>query len=351
MRINRNFKLKVNRYHIISTIVAFFIGGVFEMVLFCDLCFQEPYFLSNIFYYRFLYSALVWILMWRGSEFLVDWLDSILPWLNGIAKRFLISVACIVGYVFIVIWVLDISLDIILFDKSFSESIESTGAPIINVIGITLLINIFFHGRGFLLSWRQTSIDMQKLKTEQVFTQFQSLKNQVNPHFLFNSLNALSSLVYEDQDKAVDFIRKLSQVYRYVLDKKDSELVKIEDELNFMENFIFLQKIRFGENLNVSIKKESINGYLPPLALQLLVENAIKHNVISEKNPLTIDIEMGKSYCIVSNTIKEKLDKDSTGIGLENLRARYDYLSSKKLEIENNVNEFIVKLPVLQLDQ
>ena len=208
------------------------------------------------------------------------------------------------------------------------------------------------HGRGFLLSWRQTSIDMEKLKTEQVFTQFQSLKNQVNPHFLFNSLNALSSLVYEDQDKAVSFIRKLSKVYRYVLDKKDEELVKVEDELDFMENFIFLQQIRFGENLKVLIEKSNIrDGYLPPLALQLLVENAIKHNVISEKDPLSVSIKIEDTYCIISNSIKEKLHKDSTGIGLANLKARYEYLSKKKMEIENDGIEFIVKLPVLQLDK
>ena len=103
------------------------------------------------------------------------------------------------------------------------------------------------HGRGFLIAWRQAAIDNEKLKTEQVAIQYNSLKNQVNPHFLFNSFNALSSLVYEDQDKAVEFIRKLSQVYRYVLDRKDEEVVPVEEELSFASNFIFLQKIRFGK--------------------------------------------------------------------------------------------------------
>lgn len=329
----------------------FFVGGILEMLLFCGTCFEEPYFLSNIFIYRFLYSALVWVSMWKGSEFLVTWLDSVMPWLNGIVKRFVVSVICIIVYVFVVIWLIDITLDVFVFDRTFAEASVNTGAPMLNVIGVTLLINIFFHGRGFLLSWRQTSIDMQKLKTEQVFTQFQSLKNQVNPHFLFNSLNALTSLVYEDQEKAVSFIRKLSQVYRYVLDKKDEELVKIEDELDFMENFIFLQQIRFGTNLSVTIEKKHVAGYLPPLALQLLVENSIKHNVISEKDPLNILIQIDKEFCTIANTIKEKLDKDSTGIGLENLKARYDYLSSKKVEIMNDGKTFTVKLPVLQLEK
>lgn len=343
--------MKISKYHLISTPLIFFVGGVFEMLISCSSCFMEPYFLSTVFIYRFLYSALIWTFMWKGSELMVGWLDKIMPWLNGIVKRFILSLLCSVLYVFITIWLIDIALDILLFDKTLSESLEETGTSIFRVTIITLLINIFMHGRGFLLSWRQTSIDMQKLKTEQVFTQFESLKNQVNPHFLFNSLNALSSLVYEDQDKAVSFIRKLSQVYRYVLDKKDSELVKIEDELDFMENFIFLQQIRFGDNLSVKINKKSVDGYLPPLALQLLVENAIKHNVISEKDHLSISIEIDETYCVISNSIKEKLHKDSTGIGLENLRARYEYLSSRKLEIHNDGKEFVVKLPVLQLEK
>ncbi|MFK7953019.1 MAG: sensor histidine kinase [Ekhidna sp.] len=344
--------MKINRKKALGTLFVFIVGGLSEMVVACSYCFEDPYFLSIIFISRFFYSGLVWVSMWRGSEFLVDWLDIKMPWLNGIVQRFVVSVLSIIVYVFVVIWAIDIFLDILIFKMSLTEALKETGAPILNVIQVTLLINIFMHGRGFLLSWRQTSIDMEKLKTEQVFTQFQSLKNQVNPHFLFNSLNALSSLVYEDQDKAVNFIRKLSQVYRYVLDKKDDELVKVDDELDFMENFIFLQQIRFGENLKVSIEKSnSTDGYLPPLALQLLVENAIKHNVISEKDPLSISIRIENSFCVISNSIKEKLHKDSTGIGLANLEARYEYLSKEKMEIGNDGIDFVVKLPVLQLDK
>ncbi len=172
----------------------------------------------------------------------------------------------------------------------------------------------------------------------------------MNPHFLFNSLNALSSLVYEDQDKAVEFIRKLAQVYRYVLDKKEEEVVPIADEVSFLENFVFLQKIRFGDNLEFKLSLRNEVGYLPPLALQLLVENAIKHNVISDSHKLTVEVEIDQEYCVVSNNIKEKLAKDSTGIGLTNLRERYKYLSGKKIILLNNESKFEVKIPILEFE-
>jgi hypothetical protein len=333
---------------ILSIFLIFLLGGVFQLVVWADLSRSD----FRYFAISFTYSGLFWTFLWKGSEYLVPVMDGLYSWSEQPVRRLIVGLLGVSFYTIFVVYFLDFMYDFFVFGKKWDEALlELNGSPLVTTILITLGINTFMHGRGFLLDWRQISIDIQKLKTEQVFTQFQSLKNQVNPHFLFNSLNALSSLVYEDQDKAVDFIRKLSRVYRYVLDKKDSELVKIEDELDFMENFIFLQKIRFGDNLNVSLKKESTEGYLPPLALQLLVENAIKHNVISEKDPLTISIEIGDTFCIVSNTIKEKLEKDSTGIGIENLRARYEYLSNKKLEIENDGKKFIVKLPVLQLDK
>ncbi|MEP1095219.1 MAG: histidine kinase [Cyclobacteriaceae bacterium] len=262
------------------------------------------------------------------------------------------SIISIVAYTALVIYTLDLLFDMLVFGKSFAEAAKSLNSgDLTTTIFITLGINTFMHGRAFLLGWRQVSIDMEKLRTEQISTQYQSLKNQVNPHFLFNSLNALTSLVYDDQAKAVEFIRKLSQVYRYVLDKKDEELVPIQDEIDFMTNFIFLQKIRFGDNLKIDVSNKCTDGYLPPLALQILVENAIKHNVVSEKYPLTINVRISDDYCFIENSIKEKLEKDSTGVGLSNLESRYKYLSKREIMIENDGNRFIVKLPILQLEQ
>ncbi len=343
------FSYEINwKRQLLESVAIFIFGGFFISVIWCTRCWESLYW----FVINFTYSGFFWIFLWKGSESIVALLDAVYTWLEHPFRRFILSAGFIVVYTTIVVFLMDLVYDVFVFGLPISEAFEElNGAPLISTIFITLGINAFMHGRAFLLEWRQLSVDMEKLKTEQVSTQYQSLKNQVNPHFLFNSLNALTSLVYDDQDKAVEFIRKLSQVYRYVLDKKDEELVPLEDEISFMKNFIFLQKIRFGDNLKITLSNNSEDGSLPPLALQILVENAIKHNVVSEKHPLIIDVKISDGYCHVENTIKEKLDKDSTGIGLSNLIARYQYLSKKEIRVENDGNRFLVKLPILHLEK
>lgn len=337
------------RYHLISAILIFIFGGTINMVFLCTGCLKEPYLLSRDFYISFVYSAMAWTAFWKGSEFLVEIWDKRIPWIEAPLKRFLVSLTSITVFVFLTVWGLDLFFDLLVFKKTLSKALEGSNASFWTSLLITLVINIFMHGRGFLLSWRQASIDVEKLKTERISSQYNSLKNQVNPHFLFNSLNALSSLVYDNQDKAVEFIRKLSQVYRYVLDSMDDEVVSFEREIDFVENFIFLQKIRFGENLRVKISEHRPSLFVPPLAIQILVENAIKHNVVSEKDPLTIEIEVQDNFCIVRNNLKEKKVKDSTGIGLENIKSRYQYLANDEVKITKTEECFEVRVPLLNV--
>ncbi|MEM9338155.1 MAG: histidine kinase [Bacteroidota bacterium] len=339
-----------SRRNLVAIVIVFLLGGIFEIALLCTGCLSRPYLFSSMFFIRWLYSGLNWVLLWKGSELIVDILNRFVPWVESPLKRLIASLMGIFLVVFFVVWGLDIFFDTLFLGKTLSQALEASSAPYINVLVVTLIVNVFMHGRGFLLGWRQASIDMERLKIEQISTRYESLKNQVNPHFLFNSLNALSSLVYDDQAKAVEFIRRLSQVYRYVLDKREQELVTVDEELTFAQDFIFLQKIRFGENLQVTISnEEKEKGFLPPLALQLLVENAIKHNVVSERYPLKVVISLGNEVCVVENNVKEKLSKDSTGIGLNNLKERYKYLTDRKVEIEKTDQKFIVSLPILKV--
>lgn len=338
---------KVWKRHIIEGLLIFLFGGTLQVIILCGDC-LDP---GKQWIFNFIYSGSYWLFLWKGSEFIVDGLDSWMPWIKFPLKRTLVSVFFLVIYSLFVTYFVDAGLDMVLLGKNFKEATAYPTVEFVDLLLVNLAANLIMHGRAFLFEWRQASIDMEKLRTEQVFTQFQSLKNQVNPHFLFNSLNALSSLVYEDQGKAVEFIRKLSQVYRYVLDRKDEEVIPIKDELDFLENFVFLQKIRFGDNLNFEIDGANDSGHLPPLALQLLVENAIKHNVVSDDHHLNIKVTIGEEYCEVVNNVKEKLSKDSTGIGLDNLQARYAYLSDKKVEIINEGDRFVVRLPVLTLNE
>jgi LytS/YehU family sensor histidine kinase len=170
----------------------------------------------------------------------------------------------------------------------------------------------------------------------------------VSPHFLFNSLNALTNLVYEDQEKAVKFIKQLSEVYRYVLDTRDKEVVSLTEELKFLESYLFLQRIRFGNKLRVTIDLSG-DPMLAPLALQMLIENAIKHNIISEADPLNIRIFSEDGYLTVENNLQKKsvLGERSSGVGLDNIRKRYEFLTDREVKVLETPVSFVVKLPLL----
>jgi LytS/YehU family sensor histidine kinase len=213
-------------------------------------------------------------------------------------------------------------------------------------MGITLVITVILTSRSFLLNWRQTAIDAEKFKRESTVAKFESLRNQVNPHFLFNSLNALTNLVYEDQDKAAKFIKQLSEVYRYLLETRDLEIVPLSEETRFLDSYLFLQKIRFGEKLKVTVSLDDESCMVAPLVLQMLVENAIKHNEISEEHPLNIRLYLDGDYLVVENSLQKKstMAGGSPGIGLDNICKRYEFLTEKKVEIHQN-NLFTVRLP------
>lgn len=186
---------------------------------------------------------------------------------------------------------------------------------------------------------------------ENMRSRFEALRNQVNPHFLFNSLNALSSLVHEDADLAESFILKLTKIYRYVLDLQDQNLISLEEELKFIDNYLFLQQIRFGNNLRLyrQVDASALNRNVPPLSLQLLVENAIKHNIISAENPLTIELVVeGEETLVVKNNLQIRMKKlESTGLGQENLRARYSLLCDRVPSFSEEESSYIARIPLL----
>lgn len=285
-------------------------------------------------------NALMWVALWKGNSYLADAISWKLPWIKYPMQRFtvglMVTILYSLGIMYCIIalysWWLNITIN------------YSTGYSIL----ITIIISLFMHGRAFLINWRQAAVDAERLQKENIAAQYQSLKSQINPHFLFNTLNVLTNVVYEDQDKAATFIKKLSEVYRYVLDTRDREVVPLEEELKFLSSYIYLQKIRFAEKLQLNIQLDDVKGMAAPLVLQMLIENAIKHNIVSEENPLTIRIYADDKFIVVENPIQKRLvsGEESTGIGLENICKRYEFLSSTKVEIIQN-EKFIVKLPII----
>ena len=213
-----------------------------------------------------------------------------------------------------------------------------------------LIINLIDFGVILINQWRFSLAQVEKYKKESAEFEFEMLRAQINPHFLFNSLNTLSSLVYESADKAAEFIRRLSDVYRHVLESRHKELIPVREELAFTDSYIFLLMLRFGNKLSISIVLEEKlqERLIAPLTLQLLIENAVKHNIVSENKPLHIDIYYENNYIVVENPLQPKaVEESGNGMGLRNISSRYMALSDKEVLINNENNKFTVKIPVL----
>jgi two-component system, LytTR family, sensor kinase len=216
---------------------------------------------------------------------------------------------------------------------------------------LVLLLNALAFGSYFFKQWKDNMLTTERLQKETARIQFDNLKNQLNPHFLFNSLTSLNSLIYDNQDLASQFLQQLSKVFRYTLQNKENGQVSLETELNFVNHYVFLMKTRFGCMLDVEIdvKPETMDCYIPPVTLQILIENAVKHNVINECNSLVIRIYDEDKYLVVSNNIKRKsLVATSNKTGLANLVDLYAYLSDKPVQIVDDNQNFAVRLPLLQ---
>ena len=205
----------------------------------------------------------------------------------------------------------------------------------------TLSVVMVIHGQQVLL-------ENQRLLAENIRNRYETLKNQLNPHFLFNSLNTLDGLISLDEGKAHNYVQNLSSIFRYTIQNK--EVTTLEDELNFVESYVYLMKIRYGDNLNIqyAVDEKYYRYYIMPVSLQLLIENAIKHNVINNKHPLTIFIETTENGTIkVSNTIQPKINAETgEGIGLANLTERYNLLFDKEILITQN-GVFGVEVPLI----
>ncbi|TGV00358.1 2TM domain-containing protein [Flavivirga rizhaonensis] len=215
---------------------------------------------------------------------------------------------------------------------------------------VTLTIVIIFHIVYFYNRYQQNRIKEQKVIAGTASAKFNALKNQLDPHFLFNSLNVLTSLIEENPDNAQKFTTSLSKVYRYVLEQKDKELVTVDEELQFAKTYMSLLKMRFEDSIVFDMPENASNpeSKVVPLSLQLLLENAVKHNMVTSNNPLHIKIyEDGDNLVVENNLQPKQIVKKSSGVGLSNIKQRYDLLTDKKVHINKEANNFEVAIPML----
>lgn len=262
---------------------------------------------------------------------------------SGFLASFIISV--------IIIILLRVFEDVVIEGHSWRQLIdkEDISKYYIPVI-ITLIMSALGHVFYFYKRNQENRVKQQKIIAGTASAKFESLKNQIDPHFLFNSLNVLTSLIEEDADGAQRFTTSLSKIYRYVLEQRDKELVSIEEELAFAKTYMSLLKMRFENSIFFEMPEEVTNpeAKVVPLSLQLLLENTIKHNVVSDKKPLHIKIFEEASYLVVQNDFRKKeVLRDRKGVGLQNIISRYAILTTKQVTIEQTEKYFTVRLPIL----
>jgi len=215
---------------------------------------------------------------------------------------------------------------------------------------ITMTIVIIFHVVYFYNRFQKNKIKEQKVIAGTASAKFDALKNQLDPHFLFNSLNVLTSLIEENPDNAQKFTTSLSKVYRYVLEQKNKDLITVDEELRFAKTYMSLLKMRFEDSIIFEIPGQAINpdSKVVPLSLQLLLENAVKHNMVTSSKPLHIKIYEKDGMLIVENNLQPKqIVKKSSGVGLENIKQRYELLSNKTVSINQQATSFAVAIPML----
>jgi len=289
--------------------------------------------------------------IYLGNHLINRSLNSILDWKKKPLRRLLIQLFIATAF----------SL-FILNSLYYFAKIEFTEARpdpsqyvLLNIIGVALIIpaiSVFF-GIRFLRALQQSELEVEKIHKENTRSQMLSLRNHLDPHFLFNNLNILSSLIDHDVETSKIYLEKFAEVYRVILKSEMSDLTMISDELEMLSSYIYLLQIRFENNIIVKIDVEERNFALPPLSVQMLIENAIKHNITSRDRPLHISIERkGEFLCICNNyQPKPYAPARKEGTGLENIKTRYSFFTDKQVEVIQTEDHFCVNLPILIIEE
>jgi sensor histidine kinase YesM len=289
-----------------------------------------------------------------GNGFINNYLDKKWDWLEQTNLRVYYGIISTILYTIPTVLAINYITFIYINKMSVEEFFDERTIWIhFFYIILSLGVSTFMHARSFMVKWKHAAkkeVTEQKIIAGTANAQFESLKNQIDPHFLFNSLNVLSSLIEENPDNAQRFTTSLSKVYRYVLEQKDKELVSVDEELAFAKTYMNLLKMRFENSLTYELPTLEINpeAKVVPLSLQLLLENTVKHNIVSEQKPLNIKIFIENDYLVIQNYYQKKeVLQDRKGVGLQNIINRYGIITNRKVLIEHNEKTFTVKIPIL----
>lgn len=296
------------------------------------------------------WSFVICITQWLGHGYIHDWLDKKYSWQEHLIKRAIYNSLAIIVYAVFAYLIVSLIMVRIVYggfpENPLSWAVKSSYYAILFSFAVSFILVAI----GFFKKWKRSLLEAEKLKSEMLRYKYESLQNQINPHFLFNSFNVLSDLVYEDQKKAVNFIKQISQLFRYVLDSRDKELVPITEELEFLTSFAFLLQTRFEDKLTITVDvKTDQDEMIVPMTMQLLIENCVKHNEISALRPLNISVSRkNQSIKVVNNLQPKNVGIDSKRTGLANIIQQYSYFTDRQIVIDKTEQFFSVEVPVLK---
>ena len=307
---------------------------------------KPPFFTAAIYFTTFIITTAIWM----GNRFIMIWARTRYPQFEQVTKRLVVQSAVMLGYTLLATNFLGYLLHDLcnMQHMDYTEHVlNSNNAAIFSSLALVATYeSIYFKNE-----LKQSIEEKEMLKRESLQAQLNALKTQVNPHFLFNNLNTLMAVIPENPKQAVDFVQQMSKLYRHILEVKDERAIPLKDELDVLRAYAFLLETRFGNNVHIKIDvpEEKLEKSIVPLSLQLLMENAIKHNIVSSEKPLRIEVYAANGKLVVSNNLQKKNQVfESTGIGLDNIRNRYKLLSDKIVEVTESTTNFTVSIPLIE---
>jgi len=327
------------------------LGGILGLALLITLLFFSNYGEGpREFVLSYAWAVVICATQWLGNSYIFGLLDKKYSWKDHPLKRAFWGSLALIAYSATAFMVVQITMYLLIAgslpDNPVSWGLRSSYFAIL----ISFIVSLVFVAAGFLQNWKRSLLEAERFKAEMLAYKYESLQNQINPHFLFNSFNVLSDLVYEDQKKAVGFISQLSQLFRYVLDSREKELVPVKEELEFIQAYIFLLQTRFEDKLSFHVEfKASEEEMIVPMTLQLLIENCVKHNEISASKPLQIRIVRKDDSLKVENNLQPKpLGTESRKTGLSNISQQYKYFTDKGIVITETDRSYAVAVPLIK---
>jgi len=305
----------------------------------------------EVWFYSFPLILIFGLITWYLHIFSMHWFRRTFPNIHQTQLRLTLLAITHIAATSLLFSILFLSYDMFSI-LDYQMDVDKYKHSLIIAIAISMIATTFWESDYTLKQWKTSLSEKERLQQLNLQQEFDSLKSQVNPHFLFNCFNTLSSLITEDKEAAENFLNELSKVYRYLLRNNRSSLTTLENELRFIQSYYQLLKTRHGEEalqLHIEVDKRYEQYVLPSSSLQLLVENAVKHNIVSKQSPLVIDIfTAAGNILVVNNNLQTKQSKPlSNNIGLENIRTKYELINQTGFQVLADTKNFSVILPLI----